>query len=761
MRNVTLMNTPSKEDLDNLFGPMFEDYFEQKSSNTTINSAVQPTHDQEDLPSTSLIIVDTHEVPPVVTTSDEQTSPISLQESDEFNQVDSADFDGNTQFVPYDSLNHEEIESSTTNLEPSNVQNFHQVQPSTHIWTKDHPLDQVIGDPSKPVMTHQRLHTDSEVCMYALTVSTIKPKNIKEAMADHRGKNVIALKWLWKNKCDAEHIVVRNKSRLVAKGYKQEEGIDFEESFAPVARLEAVRMFIAFAAHRNITIFQMDVKTTFLNGPLKEKVYVSQPEGFIDPEFPNHVYRLKKALYGLKQAPRAWYDKLSSFLIEHGFNKGITDPTLFTRRHGGDILLVQFFLGLQVHQSPRGIFISQSQYAIELLKKHGLDECVSMSTPMATERLDADLQGTPTDQTTYRRMIGGLMYLTASRPDIAFATFDSGFELIAYSDADLAGCKDDCKKAEYVSLSACCAQVIWMCTQLLDYGFKYNRISMYCDSKSAIAISCNPVQHSKTKHVDIRYHFIKEHVKRGTMEIYFVGTEYQLADLFTKALLPKERFEYLVHRISMRCMTPTQLEIIIMAQRQQAADVHPDELCPPNKRYDLMDANKKVDLENVQCPSESKILMNIITNHPLRFSIAASASVPWIYMAQFWHTLKEDGSKNRLKFLLDRKELTLTLDDFRTIFHLPQANDNNNALFVPPPSFSDMVPFYKQVLGFSMELKNVSNFKIPGLLQPWQTLCKIFSKCLTTRVTGWDQPPLQIMQMLSAFVNNIHEDLQS
>ncbi|GKE89708.1 hypothetical protein Tco_1567183, partial [Tanacetum coccineum] len=137
-----------------------EDYFEQKSFDTTINSAAQPNHDQEDSPSTSLIIIDTHEAHPVVTTSDEQTSPISLQESAEFNQEDSADFDGNTQFVPYDSLNHEEIESSTMNLEPSNVQNFHQVQPSTHIWIKDHPLDQVIGDPSKPIMTRQRLHTD-------------------------------------------------------------------------------------------------------------------------------------------------------------------------------------------------------------------------------------------------------------------------------------------------------------------------------------------------------------------------------------------------------------------------------------------------------------------------------------------------------------------------------------------------------------------------------------------------------------------------
>ncbi|GJX07273.1 copia protein [Tanacetum coccineum] len=171
---------------------------------------------------------------------------------------DSADFDGNTQFVPYDSLNHEEIESLQNKISNhqkvryklSNVQNFHQVQPSTHIGDKRSPLDQVIGDPSKPVMTRQRLHTDSEVCMYALTVSTIEPKNIKEVMADHKGKNVIALKWLWKNKCDAENIVVRNKSRLVAKGYKQEEGIDFEESFAPVARLEAVVMYhSSLAAH--------------------------------------------------------------------------------------------------------------------------------------------------------------------------------------------------------------------------------------------------------------------------------------------------------------------------------------------------------------------------------------------------------------------------------------------------------------------------------------------------------------------------------
>ncbi|GKA80816.1 retrovirus-related pol polyprotein from transposon TNT 1-94 [Tanacetum coccineum] len=194
------MNTPSKEDLDNLFGLMYKEYFEKKFSDTPINFAAQPTQIHEDSPSTSSIIVDEHEAPPIVTTSDEQTSPISLTEAGDFNQEDSADFDGN--------------------------------------------------------------------------LYTIEPKNIKEAMADHKGMNIIALKWLWKNKCDAKNIVVRNKTRLVAKGYKQEEGIDFEESFAPVAHLEVVQMFIAYVAHKNITIFQMDVKTDFLNGPLKEEVYV-------------------------------------------------------------------------------------------------------------------------------------------------------------------------------------------------------------------------------------------------------------------------------------------------------------------------------------------------------------------------------------------------------------------------------------------------------------------------------------------------------
>ncbi|GJY97092.1 retrovirus-related pol polyprotein from transposon TNT 1-94 [Tanacetum coccineum] len=168
-----------------------------------------------------------------------------MNESDELNQEDSTEFDGNMLLTPYDALSFDESESSTTALDPSNMHEFHQVQPITHIWIKAHPLEQLIGDPSKPVMTQNRLYTDYELCMYALTELVPRPN----------GKNVIDVKWIWKNKNDAENIVIQNKSRLVAKGYKQEEGIDFEESFAPVARLEAVRMFIAYVAHKNFTIF--------------------------------------------------------------------------------------------------------------------------------------------------------------------------------------------------------------------------------------------------------------------------------------------------------------------------------------------------------------------------------------------------------------------------------------------------------------------------------------------------------------------------
>ncbi|GJZ77491.1 retrovirus-related pol polyprotein from transposon TNT 1-94 [Tanacetum coccineum] len=269
---------------------------------------------------------------------------------------------------------------------------------------------------------------------------------------------LIKLTWIYKVKTNEFGRVLKNKARLVGQGFRQEEGIDFEESFAPVARIEVIRIFVANAAHKNMMIYQMDVKTDFLNGELQEEVHVSQPEGFVDQDNPSHVYKLKKALYSLKQAPCAWYDMLSSFLISQHFSKGTIDPTLFIRQVGNDLLLVQiyvddilfastntamcnkfanqmttkfkmsmmgqmsFFLGLPISQSPRGIFINQSKYAYEIVKKYGMLTSDSVDTPMVEKsKLYEDLQAKPVDATLYHGMIGSLMYLTSSRPDLIYA----------------------------------------------------------------------------------------------------------------------------------------------------------------------------------------------------------------------------------------------------------------------------------------------------------------------------------------------------
>ncbi|GJU18167.1 retrovirus-related pol polyprotein from transposon TNT 1-94 [Tanacetum coccineum] len=407
------------------------------------------------------------------------------------------------------------------------------------------------------------------------------------------------------NMHDEENTVIRNKTCLVVRGYRQEEGIDFEKSFAPVARMEAIRIFLAYVAHKAFTMFQMDLKTAFLHGTLKEDVYVCQPESFIDADHPSHVYKLKKVLYGLKQAPRAWYDELSTFLLQNHFFKGTIDLTLFIRRFDDDILVVQVYVNDIIFGSTHPRY---TQLFSDLMKSRFemsmMGEMMFFLGLQIKDKLDLDQHGSPVDETKYRSMIGALMYLTSSRPDIVHDTClcaqyqakptekhlkeDSGFELTGFSDADYAGCKDtfkstsggaqflgeklvswsskkqDCMalsttKAEYVSLSACCAQVLWIRTQLMDYGFHFNKIPIYCDLKSSIAISCNPVQHSRTKHIAFRYHFIKEHVEKGMIELYFVKTDYQLADLFTKALLV-DRFNYLVRCLGMRSLSPRVLD---------------------------------------------------------------------------------------------------------------------------------------------------------------------------------------------------------
>ncbi|GJV18497.1 retrovirus-related pol polyprotein from transposon TNT 1-94 [Tanacetum coccineum] len=265
----------------------------------------------------------------------------------------------------------------------------------------------------------------------------------------------------------------------------------------------------------------MDVKTTFLNGILKEEVYVGQPPGFVSKQYPDHVYALNKALYGLKQAPQALVRRPRACMMGE----------------------MKFFLGLQVNQFSNGIFINQSKYILDILKRFGMENCDMVPTPMVEQaKLKLGLVGKPVDHTDYSSMIGLLMYVTSSHPDIMFATCmcaryqanpnehhvsavkrifrylkgtinlglwypkDSGFDLTAYSDADHAGCHLDRKtESEYVVVSGCCAQVLWMRTQLTDYGFFFDKVPIYYDSKSAIAISCNPVQHTRTKHIDVAF----------------------------------------------------------------------------------------------------------------------------------------------------------------------------------------------------------------------------------------------------------------
>ncbi|GJR71340.1 retrovirus-related pol polyprotein from transposon TNT 1-94 [Tanacetum coccineum] len=407
-------------------------------------------------------------------------------------------------------------------------------------WTKDHPIANVIGDPSRSVSTRKQLKTDAMWCYFDAFLTSVELKNFKQEMTkpsriDAMQEEIykferlevwelvpcpdkvmlIKLKWIYKIKTDEFGRVLKNKARLVAQGFKQEEGIDFEESFAPVSRIEAIRIFIANTTPKNMMIYQMDVKTTFLNIELKEVVYVSQLEGFVDQVNPSHVYKLKKALYSLKQAPHAWYDMLSSFLISKHFSKGAVDPTLFTQKVGNGLLLIQiyvddiifastntsmcnefanlittkfkmsimgqmsFFLGLQISQSPRCIFINQSKFASKIVKKYGLLTSDYVDTPLVEKnKLNEDLQGKQVDATVYCFMIESLMYLTSSRPDLIhvvclYARYqakpiekhlhtvkrifrylkgtinmglwylkDTDMSLIAYSDANHAGCQD-------------------------------------------------------------------------------------------------------------------------------------------------------------------------------------------------------------------------------------------------------------------------------------------------------------------------------
>nr|GEZ99150.1 integrase, catalytic region, zinc finger, CCHC-type, peptidase aspartic, catalytic [Tanacetum cinerariifolium] len=307
---------------------------------------------------------------------------------------------------------------------------FYQPYPHEKKWTKDHPLHKIIGDLKSSVRTRGQL---ANSCLFSCLLSSIEPANVAEALRDAdwvsamqdeldqfvrlkvwrliprtEGKTIIKTKWIFKNKKDES-----------------------------IARIEAIRLFLAYDANKDFTVFQMDVKTAFLNEILKEKVYVGQPPDFVSTQYPDHV-----------------------------------------------------------------IFINQSKYILDFLKRFGMENCDTIPTPMVEQaKLKLDLDEKPVDHTDYRSMIGSLMYVTSSRPDIMFATCD---KLVCWSSKKQNCVSISTAESEYVAVSGYCAQVLWMHTQLTDYGFFYGKVPIYCDSKSAIAISCNPIQHTRTKHIDVR-----------------------------------------------------------------------------------------------------------------------------------------------------------------------------------------------------------------------------------------------------------------
>ena len=543
--------------------------------------------------------------------------------------------------------------------------------------TKSHPLENVIGKLNERTLRSKAQNESNYFCF----ISTIEPKNIDEAIKDEswviamqeelnqfirndvwtlvpppKNQTIIGTKWVFRNKMDEKGIISRNKARLVAQGYNQQEGIDYDETFAPVARLESIRILLAYACAHDFKLFQMDVKSAFLNGLINEEVYVAQPPGFADFEKPSYVFKLKKALYGLKQAPKAWYDRLKTFLVDHKYTMGLVDNTLFTKKKGSHIIIVQiyvddiifgstcqelcddfskimhdefemsmmgelnFFLGLQIKQLEDGIFFNQSKYIKDILKKFGLEDFKPMKTPMSSEtKLTKDEEGESVDNTKYRGMIGSLLYLTASRPDIMFsvclcARFQedpktshleavkrifkyikgtthlglwypkgTGVETIVYTDSDHAGDYVDRKstsgictfvgycltswfakkqtalailttEAEYVSAGKACQQALWMKQALVDYGIVLNDIPILCDNKGAIDLSKKPVQHARTKHIEIRHHFLRDNVQKGIISIEKVSSEDNIADILTKPL-KREPFNYL--RLGLGLMEPS------------------------------------------------------------------------------------------------------------------------------------------------------------------------------------------------------------
>nr|GEZ68877.1 putative ribonuclease H-like domain-containing protein [Tanacetum cinerariifolium] len=489
-------------------------------------------------------------------------------------------------------------EPDFNNMEPSTIVS---PIPTTRVHS-NHPKAQIIKDPMSAVQTRGTIkksyekhamisyiqknkktnHKDFQNNLFACFLSQHEPTKITQALNDESWVEAMQEELLQFKiqKKDESGIVVRNKARLVAQGHKQKEGIDYDEVFAPVARVKAIRLFLAFASYMNFTMYQMDVKSAFLYGTIEDEVYVTQPLGFVDPEFLEKVYKVNKSLYGLHQAPRAWYETLSTYLLDNGFHRGHIDKTLFIKRLKGNILLVQvyvddiifgptkkslcdefeqimqnrfkmssmgeltFFLGLEVQQKEDGIFINQDKYVGEIMKKFGFFSIRSAITPMETHKpLTKDENGEDFDVHLYRLMIGSLMHLTSSRPDIMFSVCACSRFQVQPKVSHLHAVK---RIFRYLKGQPKLGLWYPKDSPLTLHHFirdSYEKrliemVKIHTDNNIADLLTKafdNPVYHSESKHIEIRHHFIRDSYEKRLIEMVKIHTDNNIADLLTKA----------------------------------------------------------------------------------------------------------------------------------------------------------------------------------------------------------------------------------
>nr|GEZ43217.1 hypothetical protein [Tanacetum cinerariifolium] len=536
---------------------------------------------------------------------------------------------------------------------------------------------------------------------------------------------------------------------------------------------------MAYAAHKNMVVYQMDVKTAFLNGNLREDVYLSQPDG----KYGNDLLLVQIYVDDIIFA--ALTLELCDLFANLMCSK-------FKMSMMGKI---SFFLGLQIFQNPRGIFINQSKYALESLKKYGFESCEPVDTPMVEKsKLDEDKEGKSVDPSYYRGMIGTLLYLTASRPDLEFAICMCarvqflGERLISWSSKRQKSAAISSTEAKYIALSGCCAQILWMRSRLSDYGLVFNEILMYCDNKSAIALCCNNVQHSQSKHIDIRYHFIKEQVENGVIELYFINTEYQLADLFTKAL-GRDRIEFLTNKLGMRSFTPETLKKLMNDKDETMAttlDQHvalDEALVLSAQRLPIRRSNFRLSSDIQSKEHTLQVIYDVLRNTPFFRAFLVIADVLEIYMQEFWATTKLH--QHSICFKMDTKKHVLDLEAFREMLHIsprilgqsfadlpfeeeileflstmattleqmvaldeafvPSAQREMLHISprIPGQSFAEL-PFEEEILeflrflGHSTQIKTLTDVNTNKLYQPWRSFAAVINKCLTGKSSGID-----------------------